>query len=468
MKSKILLVEDDVNFYNCISLLLEDHDVDVVWCDQGLKAIQLYKQDPHSYAVVIIDYILPDLKGSEVCQLLRRTNQDQEFLFASGHSDPEFLTDQLETGASGFLRKGTDVSAIKNKILTCINRYNEKHRLISFTTSEQTLAEAALKNYGIIARSGVMAQMLQEIESAKNSPYPTMIIGETGTGKELVAKALVPERKKLISINCASFYQRENLLESELFGYVKGAFTGADKDTLGLVARANNQVLFLDELHQLPVAAQAKLLRFLQEMKFRRVGDNSEAEIKVQFKLICAVQPDIKNRIHEKSFLPDLYERVSTLLINVPPLKDRAEDIDLLVQFFQNQFNKDKVFREQKQFKISTIAEIKKHSWPSNIRGLQNAVFQMMTNCKNELVEPIDFKNYLSRSAISVNDIAPKDFENLQHSDEVESFETSKIISCLKKCKTRSEAALRMGLPLTTLMRKINKLGIDPSFYLLQ
>ncbi|MBC7458798.1 MAG: sigma 54-interacting transcriptional regulator [Bdellovibrionaceae bacterium] len=200
-----------------------------------------------------------------------------------------------------------------------------------------------------------MFQMLKEIEAAKNSPYPTLIIGETGTGKELIAQALVPKGKKMISINCASFLQRENLLESELFGYVRGAFTGANADTVGLVAKANYNVLFLDELHQLPLSAQAKLLRFLQEMKFRRVGDNSDLETKANFKLVAAVQPDIKERLIDKSFLTDLFERVGTLVINAPALRNKSDDIELLVRFFQNEYNKGK------DHSVNTVARTDQH-----------------------------------------------------------------------------------------------------------
>lgn len=467
MKSKILLIEDDESFYLAISLLLQDSNINVVWADCAAKGIQIFKQDPYNFAAVIIDYMLPDLKGTEVCQHLRTLNSDQEFLFASGHFEVEYLTDQLETGASGFLKKGSPSIEIKNKIISSVQKYNQKNKLLSSSDHTPNEIESNLKKYDIIGQSAVMQQMLKETEAAKNSDYPTLIIGESGTGKELIANALLPKGKKIIAINCASFLERENLLESELFGYVKGAFTGANADTLGLVAKANGNILFLDELHQLPLSGQAKLLRFLQEMKYRRVGDNSGAEIKVNFKLIAAVQPDIKQRLIDKTFLTDLYERVGTLIINVPALRDRIEDVNLLATHFQTEFNKNKELKSQKQIRISTLTEMKKQSWPTNIRGLQNAIKQMMTNCEGDIINPIDFKNYLSKVQTTHSGDMNTEESTLDHESAIKNFEINHIISILKKCKTRSEAALRLGLPLATLMRKINQFGIDPSFYLM-
>ena len=470
MRFKILLIEDDETFFDCTSMMLSDRkDIDVIWANTGARGIKLYQQDPQAYAVVILDYLLPDFKGTEVCQHLRRINSEQEFLFASGHSDPTYLLDQLETGSSGFLIKGSPIKEMKNKILSSVLKYQTKNRLLNNSDFEPTKAELELKQQGFISRSPLMFQMLKEIEAAKNSPYPTLIIGETGTGKELIAQALVPKGKKMISINCASFLQRENLLESELFGYVKGAFTGANADTVGLVSKANHNVLFLDELHQLPLSAQAKLLRFLQEMKFRKVGDNSDLETKVNFKLVAAVQPDIKERLRDKSFLTDLFERVGTLIIHAPALREKSDDIELLVRYFQDEFNKDKVKIQQKQFRISTVIEMQNQLWPTNIRGLQNAVKQMMTNCKGDILNPADFKNYLSKVQVGGGGFNSDSEEPsmADHDQALKNFETKRIIESLKKSKTKSETAVKLGLPISTLFRKFAQLGIDPNFYLM-
>jgi two-component system response regulator AtoC len=466
LKTKILLIEDDESFFEAVELMLSDHPIEIVWAATGANGIQAYQRSPHSFGVVIIDYLLPDLRGTEVCQHLRKTNADQAFLFASGHFETEYLTDQLETGACGFLKKGNPVGELRSQILKVLSDYETKRRVVGLDVYEPSKAELDLKKEGFIGRSEVMHSILSQIVAARNSPYPTLIIGETGTGKELVAKALTPPGKKLVAVNCASFIERENLLETELFGYVKGAFTGADKDTIGLVTQAHNGVLFLDELHQLSMAAQAKLLRFLQEMKFRRVGDNGAQEAPIKFKLIAAVQPDIKERLNDKRFQPDLIERVGALVIRVPALRDRTCDIEPLVRHFQDEFNRDLPASKKKQIRISTINEMMKHPWPTNVRGLQNAVKQMLTNCDEDIVNPKHFKAYLERDLLTVSTTAEVVSGSLEDATRV--FESDMIKGVLLKCKTQTEAAIRLGVPLSSFVRKLAKLEINPESFLKQ
>ena len=326
--------------------------------------------------------------------------------------------------------------------------YEKETRVLGRDIFEKTMAQKELEADGMIGRSRVMYQMLQEIRNARDSKYPTLLVGETGVGKELAARALVPKNKSLIAISGASYTDRENLLESELFGYVRGAFTDARSDTPGLVMQAHNNVLFLDELHQLSISAQSKLLRFLQEMRFRRVGDTSGKETAVNFKLIAAVQPDIRERIKDGRFLPDLLERVGALIIHVPPLRDRADDIELLVRKFQDEYNEGRAPHEQRQFRISTVNEMAKHNWPFNVRSLQNAVRRMLTNCRTDIVNPKDFRLYLDVDLTS--EIAVSDVENLPLEEATKRFQMKAIVQALKDSRTRVEAAARCGLSLTS------------------
>ena len=464
MKKKLLLIEDDESFFEAIELMLADYPIEVIWADTGAKGIQIYQQNPHGFANVIVDYVLPDLRGTEVCQHLRRLNPDQGILFASGFLNVEYLTDQLETGAAGFLKKGSPTAGLRDQILRVISNYEKRTRVIGFDDYEPGKAEIELKQEGIIGRSQSMHAVLSQVKTARNSPYPTLIIGETGVGKELIAKALTPKGKKLVSVNCASFKDRENMLEAELFGYVKGAFTGADHDTVGLVTQAQNHVLFLDELHHLSMSAQAKLLRFLQEMKFRRVGDNGAPETSIKFKLIAAVQSDINDRLKNKEFQPDLIERVGALVIRVEPLRDRPEDIEPLVRFFQDEFNDGRVPTDKKQIRISTIDEMMKQPWPTNVRGLQNSVKQMLTNCKDDIVNPKDFKAYLDRNLLTKIDVVQDDSKSLKEATKL--FMIEMIKGVLKKSRTQTEAALRLGIPFSSFVRTLAKLGINPEFFL--
>ncbi|HEY8270973.1 MAG TPA: sigma 54-interacting transcriptional regulator [Pseudobdellovibrionaceae bacterium] len=465
MKAKILLIEDDESFARSFSLILREQPVEVVWAADAKAGIQAYKAAPYSFATVVIDYVLPDLKGSEVCQHLRRLHPEQEFLFTSGHRDLDILTDILETGTSGFLRKGRSPEETRERVLRSLEQYSKKTRIIGADNYSPSQAELELNMAGMTGCSKGLYQVVKDVQNYKQSPYSTLIVGETGVGKELVAQALVPKGKNLITINCAAFRDKENLLESELFGHVKGAFTGADKNTVGLVAQAHNNVLFLDELHHLSISAQAKLLRFLQEMKYRQVGDGSGKETSVNFKLITAVQPDIKERVADGRFMQDLIRRVNDLVIQVPALNERPEDIEPLVRKFQNEFNTDKPVEKRKQFRISTINEMMRHNWIGNIRTLKGAIRQMLTDCQSDIIEPKDFKNYLlNKDVLSSNTAIMPNVESIE--DAKNELESKIMKEALALGRTRSQAALRLGMALSTFTRRLKELGINPELYL--
>lgn len=466
MKIRILLIEDDELYYAIFKKFLEGENVEIVWANTGQKGIQAFKQNPNGFAVVVIDYKLPEMTGAEVCRYLRKISPDQEFIFASAHRNLEYWEDLLETGSAGFIFKGHPTEIAKSKIKNSIVKYIERTRVLGFDEHEESEIESELKALKITARTAAMYAVAKEIEDAKPSPYSVLLIGETGTGKELIAQALTPSGKTLVAINCASFADSD-LMENQLFGHVKGAFTSADSDSKGLVMQAHNNVLFLDELHKLTLSAQAKLLRFLQEMCFRRVGDNSAKETPVNFRLIAAVQPDIRERIKDGRFLPDLIERVGSLMIEVPPLRDRLDDIEILVRKFQDDFNKGKALDKQKQVRISTVGEMMKYSWPTNVRGLQNAVRFMLTNSKGSIAEPKDFRNYLER-AVTNDTTQPEVIQTEAICDAVNDLERRKIEDALRQSQTRKEAAQRTGLPFSTFLRKLIKLGINPEMFLIR
>lgn len=462
MTAKVLLIEDDETFVNALRLAMQPSGTEIVWAPDGAAGASLFKKKPHDYAAVVIDYVLPDMKGSEVCRSLRRINPEQEILFASGHQNPEYLTDILETGTAGFLVKGRGADELRERVLQSVDRYEKKLRVLGRDNYSPTEAEIELRRVGFVGRSKPLYTVLKEIERYLPSPYRALIVGETGVGKELVANALVPAGKKLVAVNCASFRDKENLLEAELFGYVKGAFTGAERDTAGLVMQAHNNVLFLDELHQLSISAQAKLFRFLQEMKFRRVGDTRE--ITVDFKLIAAVQPDIRERVKDGRFTEDLIRRVSELVIQVPPLRERVEDIEPLVRFFQDEYNAGRTAEQRKQFRIATVYEMAAHAWPGNIRELRSAVRKMLTDCAGDIVNPQDFRRYLENDVLG--DGAARAASLPAIGDAREELDSKLIKDALGRSRTRSEAAKRLGMPLSTFSRKTKELGINAELHL--
>jgi len=463
MKTKILLVEDSESFANAVRLMLRGHSVDVVVAETGAQGIKAYRENMHGFATVIIDYCLPDLKGSEVALTLRKINPSQDFLFTSGYSEPEYLIDFLEVGGMrSFLFKDRPVEEIRSRILDSISLFHSKNRVIGRDDYTPTKREAEMRLAGLVARCTAMHDIYEKIQKYKESPYPVLIVGETGTGKELIARALVPAKKNLIVVNCPRFVQSETLLESELFGYVKGAFTGANADSPGLLSQAHGQVLFLDELHQLSVASQAKLLRLIQEMRYRRVGDNSGREIPINFKLVAAAKPEIFQMIENGQFLEDLLHRVGQLQIHVPPLRERVEDIEPLVRMIQDEFNSGKPLEEHKQLRASTVGELSKYPWTGNVRQLQSAIRQMLTDVDGDIVNPADFERFLARSNAS----GPKQVTSLQES--VRKFEIEQILTVLKNSRTQVEAALKLGVSRSSFNRRLAQLRINAESYLIQ
>lgn len=232
-----------------------------------------------------------------------------------------------------------------------------------------------------------------------------------------------------------------------------------------VTSKAHNNVLFLDELHQLSLSAQAKLLRFLQEMKFRRVGDGVGKEISINFKLLAAVQPDIEIRIEDGRFLPDLIARISELRIIVPPLRERPDDIEPLVRKFQNEFNEGIPLDQRKQFHLLTVEAMTKLPWERNVRSLGAAVKQLLMDYPASIVEPADLKKYLKTHFLTKDPPTPTEANT--HSEAKHKFEWRLFVDALSSSKTRSEAAKQLNMPLSTFTRKLKDIGIEPALYLL-
>lgn len=469
MRSKVLLIEDNDNFCDAVELALRNHNVTIVRAATGLEGVKLFKQNPYGFATVIIDYCLPDIKGSEVAQIIRRINSTQDYLFATGFTEVENLLDLLETGgARSFLNKGRPIEELKDRILESVSLYLHQNRLISHDTPEPEKIELEIRSEGFVGRSLKTYEVIKTIKKFRQEKYSTLVIGETGTGKELVAQALCPKDKRIIVVDCPRYSKSETLLESDLFGYVKGAFTGADKESPGLLSQAHEQMVFFDELHQLSLEAQSKLLRFLQEMNYRKLGDHSAREISIRFKLIAAAKPEIFELVKQGKFLEDLLYRIGRLEIRVPSLRERPEDIEPLVRRFQDEYNQSRSKLEQKQFRISTVNEMMKYSWSGNVRELQNAVVQMMANTQSDIVNPSDFIQYRDRGVDNKSTAAAATVTSITLHEVAAQVEESQLKHALNKSKTKQETATRLGVTRWALNRLLTKHELRAEDFLLQ
>lgn len=303
----------------------------------------------------------------------------------------------------------------------------------------------------MIGRSSTQKDLARKIELYSQSSENILILGETGTGKELVARALAKDKPFLV-VNCAAFKGSVSLLESELFGYERGAFTGAAQSRIGLLEAAKGGAVFFDELHQLGLDAQAKLLRVFQEKKIRRVG--GKTEYPVDFRIIAAAKNDLEKLMENGDFLSDLYFRLNALRIEVPPLRTRIEDIEPLVAYFCEAYSKQN--GTKKTFLHKTIQLLERYSWPGNVRELKNTVTQLLIDSAGKIVEPKDLEaKFFQRAKNCSSGEDYLYFKARQEQEEVEFIST-----ILSSSKNKLEAARRMKLSPNTLHSKMLKHGM--------
>ena len=366
---KILVVEDDPGLQKQMKWAFEDFEVHIAGDRE--EALKIIKK--HHPAVATVDLGLPpDAEGSteglatveDILSLAPNT----KVIVVSGNDDRANAVKAVASGAYDFYQKPID-SELLNQIVTRAHHVYEleddNRRLI--------MEHVDVPMEGMITSSPQMQTVCQRVEKVAPSDATVLLLGDSGTGKEVCARALHGKNPSItgrfVAINCAAI--PENLLESELFGYEKGAFTGATKTTAGKIEFAEGGTLFLDEMGELPMPLQAKLLRFLQERVIERIGGREE--IPVNVRVICATHQDLEDKISKKEFREDLYYRINEIPINIPPLKDRDGDVVLLARSFFEQMNKDQN-KKLKGFTKDALRAVEAHHWPGNVRELKNRI----------------------------------------------------------------------------------------------
>ena len=364
---KLLIVDDDLGIQKQLKWSLADYEV--VLADTRESAIAAVRR--HEPAVMTLDLGLPPdaanaSEGLLALQEILAIAPQTKIIVITGNDDRENALKAIELGAYDFYQKPVDSDVI-NVIV------ERAFSLANIEQENRSMRQVTGTDTGIIGNSTKIDRMRQMIQRIAPTEITALLLGESGTGKEVTAKAIhqVSNRKKkpFIAINCASI--PENLLESELFGFEKGAFTGAHKTTKGKIECAQGGTLFLDEIGDMPFNLQAKLLRFLQEKVIERIGGRQE--IPVDVRVVCATNQNLQEMVANKEFREDLYYRISEITLDIPPLREREEDVIILAQFFLHQYAAE-YKRNIKSFADDAIIAIKSHAWPGNIRELQNKV----------------------------------------------------------------------------------------------
>lgn len=458
---RIIIIEDDPSFVDALKLALDKTPVSIDWAKSSQEAMYLLKENS-PYAVAVIDQHLPGIKGDELALAIRKQFPELQIIFATGDLTQETLTELLKTGLGiGFIPKGSSRELLVSPILKAIQSFEHERRILAGETTEPLEAERKLLSAGIIGRSQALLDILKRIDNFRRLPAPTLILGESGTGKEVIAQAFAKGFSEILPVNCSTFIGREHLMESELFGVVKGAFTGADKDRPGLFEQAKGRVIFMDEIHHLSLPAQAKLLRVLQEKKVVRVGETSENTRPCDFKIISAGKPELLEMIKSGAFLPDLYYRIATYIVKIPALSERREDIEPLVEYFAKELRyKTKI---QKHFRAATIRLMESYTWMGEVRELRNMVEQLFGESKSEVIEPRDFAAALERKLQVIPNL---NLESVGYETYMRMIETNYITNALKNAATQKEAALRMNMSKSTLNHRLKLLGINADEWL--
>jgi DNA-binding NtrC family response regulator len=380
---KILVIDDQKSIRNTLKEILEYEGHEVELAEHGPEGLEKFAANKMD--VVLCDIKMPDMDGIEVLEKIMETTHDVPVIMISGHGNIDTAVEAIKKGAYDFIEKPLDL----NRLLVSIRNGLERKDLV---TETKVLRRKVSKTYDMVGDSKAMQHVKEMIDKVAPTDARVLITGQNGTGKELVARWLHEKSHRadqpFIEVNCAAI--PSELIESELFGHEKGAFTSAIKQRKGKFEQANGGTIFLDEIGDMSLAAQAKVLRALQENIISRVG--SDKTIKVNVRVLAATNKNLQEEIQEGHFREDLYHRLSVIIVNVPALKDRVEDIPLLTDHFI-QLISSELGIPAKEFEPSAIKAMEKMTWTGNIREFRNVIERLLILCNGPITGE-DVKTY--------------------------------------------------------------------------
>lgn len=454
MTTTVLVVDDDDAHRGMLRMMLKSWGYTVEEAADGDEAVE--KVHAKAFDAVLTDVRMGKVNGIEAMKQILSYNPSLPVILMTAYSSVETAVDALRIGAYDYLIKPLDFDALKETLNKAIehSRLGVENRELRRQFSEENASTE------ILGRSPAITSMLSMIRTVAPTEATVLITGESGTGKELVARALraqsLRKDEPLVTVNCAAL--AETLLESELFGHEKGAFTGADKRREGRFKQADRGTLFLDEIGEMPIGVQAKLLRALQQGEIQRVGSDKSEHVDVR--VIAATNRDLRKEVEERRFREDLYFRLNVISLEVPPLRQRKEDIPLLAAHFLSHYA-ERNHKNVKGFSAQCMDMLLHYDWPGNVRELQNAVERAVILCTGE---------YVTGPELPVN-IAKLAAEAMPKSSEVssslaglplEEVERRAIEETLRETgDNKSAAARKLGITRATLHKKLRKYGSD-------
>jgi len=435
---RILIADDERNIRELLRDELASSASRVAVAENGRKALELLEKE--EFDVLLLDINMPEMDGIEVLKKLNGQDIPTEVIILTAHATIQTAVEAMKLGAYDYLLKPFKIA----ELLPVLEKAYEKKKLRSENILLKTQVKKQTEVRTLIAESRVMREVIERSKIIAQSDFPVLITGESGTGKELIARfihnASPRADRSYVVINCGAL--PENMIESELFGYEKGAFTGAQARKPGLLEIAHEGTLFLDEIGDMPLPLQVKLLRVIETGTFYRLGGTREQQVNVR--VISATNKQLKAEIARGTFREDLYYRISALTVHLPPLRERKEDIVPLIEHCKRN---NPAFK-QKRFSDDALKQISDHSWPGNVRQLQNVVHHALLLSRNDLVEPSDLSVDLEGRPGS-------------GSMRLDDLEREHILRILKQSGgDRYKAAEALGIHPRTLARKLEEYGV--------
>ena len=449
----VLVVDDDPGHQATLKTIIKSWGYQVEVADDGTKAVEKVKESP--FDLILMDVRMAVMSGIEALKLIKQYNPAIPILIMTAYSSVESAVEALKAGAYDYLTKPLDFDALKITMERALEHTSLKAE--NQALKEKLQSDFKVKN--IIGKSQTMKDLTDMVGMIAPSEATVLITGESGTGKELIARAIhfnsTYKEGPLVVVNCAAL--TETLLESELFGHEKGAFTGADKRREGRFMQANNGTIFLDEIGEMSPMMQAKLLRVIQDREIQRVG--SDETIKVDVRIVAATNRDLQDDVSSGKFREDLYYRLNVVTLKVPRLTERVDDIPLLAQHFLNKYA-EKNRKRVKGYTPLAMDMFLKYAWPGNVRELENAVERAVILLPGDYISEKELPLSITQS------YSPEDFKvalqsNADSTQSLEEIEKKAILAALEASGgNKSETARKLGINRRTLYKKLEKFRV--------
>lgn len=454
MKSSVLIIDDDPSQRRLVEFWLQEDGYHTVTAEDGKTGLRAFEQ--HAPALIITDVRMPGMGGLDVLGRIKGDNPDILFILITAFATVDDAVEAMKLGATDYLLKPLKADEVK----LSVRRALEQKELVDENRRLRDFASDSFRFESILSQSRRMRSILEIAAQVARRDSTVLLAGESGTGKELLAKAIhqnsLRADKAFVTVNCGAL--PENLAESELFGHRKGSFTGAIADRAGKFESANEGTIFLDEIGELPLPLQVKLLRVIQEREVDKIGNAHP--IKVNVRILAATNRNLKNLVDDGQFREDLYYRLSVVTIDIPPLRERREDIPFLTQHFVKQFS-DRYAIPALSFSEEALEKLAQYNWPGNVRELQNVIERISVLTKNTAIGAGELPPEIRSSASRIANISLKLPEE---GIDLEQVEKEILLQALEKHSwNQSQAARYLNISRKTLIYRMEKFALLPS-----